>query len=104
MDRRTISEALYESVQKWEHNASCTDIETTKTGYLTCPLCALFYEKECSGCPIRLHTGQVLCRGTTYLEAHDAKDLVRAGLAPISSFHAPAKEYARLLDRLWRAS
>lgn len=103
-DRGTITDALYRSVEKWRANASCRDIEETRTGYLTCPLCALFYDKGCKGCPVSQHTGQMMCRGTTYLEAADAKDLVRAGLAPLSAFQAPAKEYAKLLERLWRAS
>lgn len=104
MNRHVISDALFQSVEKWQRNASCTRIEETKTGWMTCPLCAIFYERECKGCPVAQHTGQVLCRGTTYLEAADAKDLVIAGLAPLSDFHAPAKQYADLLERLWRAS
>jgi len=104
MNRQEISDALFRSVEKWQRNASCTDIAEAQTGYLTCPLCALFYNRECKGCPVALHTGQPMCRGTTYLEAADAKDLVMAGLAPLSDFHSPARQYADLLERLWRAS
>ena len=104
MTRHEISEALFRSAEKWQRNASCRWIEEAQTGYMTCPLCAIFYDRNCSGCPIMLDTGQAMCRGTTYLEAAEAKDLVREGLAPLSSFHAPAKQYADLLERLWRMS
>lgn len=104
MNRHVISDALYRSTEKWRRNASCRRIEEAQTGYLTCPLCAIFYDRDCNGCPVMLDTGQAMCRGTSYLEAAEAKDLVRAGVAPLSDFHAPAKEYADLLERLWRAS
>lgn len=94
--------ALYEAREKWLHNADCVDIKEAKVGYLTCPLCDLFYGKDCVGCPIMNFTGEPLCRGTTYLEAWKAKEAVVRGEAPISTFHRPAKEYADLLDKLWR--
>lgn len=104
MTRHDISNALFRSVEKWQRNATCTRIEEAQTGWMTCPLCAIFYERECVGCPVMAHTGQAMCRGTTYLEAADAKGLVQVGLAPLSDFHTPAKQYADLLERLWRAS
>jgi uncharacterized protein YbaR (Trm112 family) len=104
MTHHDVTEALYRSVEKWQRNASCRRIEEAQTGYLTCPLCALFYDRDCEGCPVMLDTGQALCRGTSYLEAAEAKDLVKSGHWPLSAFHVPAKEYADLLERLWRAS
>ncbi len=95
------SEALYQSIIKWQDNAGCTDIEKALTGQLTCPLCEVFYARECVGCPVAEETGQVMCKGTTYSEAHRARKAVRDG-APMSTFTEPAKRYLELLEMLWR--
>ena len=95
---------MYDAIQKWDRNASCQDAAEAKTGYLTCPLCNLYYDRGCKGCPVASETGQPLCRGTSYLEAAAAKDMVVQGLAPIASFQKPAREYADLLRVIWRKS
>ena len=97
-----VGEALFDAREKWLQNASCVDIKEAKVGYLTCPLCDLFYGNDCVGCPIMNFTGQPLCGGTTYLEAWGAARTVKRGEAPIAAFHRPAKAYADLLDKLWR--
>lgn len=98
---RSKTEAHYQSILKWQENARCTDIEKAQTGQLTCPLCDMFYDQQCVGCPVAEETGQVMCKGTTYSEAHRARKAVREG-APMSTFTEPAKAYLEFLEMLWR--
>lgn len=99
---REALEPLYQSIKKWQDNVRCTDIDKALTGQLTCPLCEVFYHRDCAGCPVAEETGQVMCRGTTYSEAHRAKDAIAEGLAPMSTFTEPAKKYLEFLEMLWR--
>jgi hypothetical protein len=99
---REAVEPLYQSMLKWQTNATCKDIAQAQTGQLTCPLCDVFYAQACVGCPVAEETGQTLCHGTTYSAAHRARRAVLDGLAPMSDFTAPAKQYAALLEKIWR--
>lgn len=53
---------------KWEKIESGIGYDA---GAANCPLCRAFHpdaivEKRCAGCPVKEHTGRVLCRGTPY--------------------------------------
>ena len=37
-----------------------------------CPLCLLYFDEECEGCPIMSKTDDGRCRGTPYRDAYDA--------------------------------
>ena len=101
-DKQTVDDALYRSIEKWQRNAFCTDIEETLTGQGHCPLCALFLGSDCKGCPVAMETGQILCRGTSYNRAYDVKIEVREGKALIGEFSRHAQNYTDFLDRIWR--
>lgn len=68
MDDRTIT-ALKRSVEKWERYASAKDLTAVKIGSDSCPLCVLFIDRACTGCPVRRKTGKAICNGSPYEEA-----------------------------------
>jgi len=71
MDERTLI-ALKASIEKWEKNATFTDIDTIKTNAGDCPLCYLFnyyIKQNCYGCPVSEKTGSRFCINTPYSKA-----------------------------------
>ena len=56
-------EALLGSIEKWEGIVAGTGEDK---GVLNCPLCKMFYNKGCDGCPVAEKAGDFLCRGTPY--------------------------------------
>lgn len=71
MDAKTL-EALKASIAKWEKNAVAKTTGDYLKSVKDCPLCGLFYAKDCDGCPISEKTGQTVCEGTPYAEAAEA--------------------------------
>jgi hypothetical protein len=77
MDEQTLA-ALRGSIEKWKE-IECHD--GRDLGTANCPLCKLFFVKDCSGCPVREATGVRGCGSTPYdlfdgeigkyMEAHD---------------------------------
>lgn len=51
MKKRTIK-ALQKSIKKWEKNTLAEEPHQMLLGVESCPLCVLFYDNECVGCPI----------------------------------------------------
>lgn len=62
MHRNTI-EALRGSIKKWEGVVAGT---IKNEGQSNCPLCKLFWNKFCEGCPVSEHTGRMACEGSPY--------------------------------------
>jgi len=62
MDAKTL-EALKGSIKKWEKIVGGTEIDN---GRLNCPLCELFEDKRCLGCPVFEQTAVSGCDGTPY--------------------------------------
>ncbi len=71
MDDRTRA-ALEESIKHWEENAAAETPEGVSTGAENCPLCYLFFDANCQGCPVRRKTGEAACTGSPYNEAYFA--------------------------------
>lgn len=59
-DSQTL-EALRGSIAKWERIAEGT---ATNGGTSDCPLCAIFWNFSCEGCPVMKATGKPFCRDT----------------------------------------
>jgi len=73
MDAKTL-EALKGSIAKWE-----TVRETLKQeGVTDCPLCQLFYNNGCKGCPVSKKTRQINCCGTPFKEFYKDPSVARA--------------------------
>jgi len=64
MDHKT-REALEGSIEKWR---KIVDGMGTDLGHANCPLCQMFLgeDESCTICPVKLKTGEELCRGTPY--------------------------------------
>jgi len=60
-----IREALEGSVQKWQNILDGTGIDE---GIENCPLCVMFFDQTCVGCPVRERTAQPYCQGTPYID------------------------------------
>ena len=64
MDNETLK-ALKRSIKKWE---KIVDGSGSDRGWTNCPLCDLFFHKECDGCAINAHTKSRGCENTPYEE------------------------------------
>ena len=62
MDERTLT-ALRGSIEKWE-GIVAGEIDDDAAD--NCPLCELFYECRCLGCPVNKKSGGIFCRETPY--------------------------------------
>lgn len=58
-----IAEALAGSVRKWERIAAD---EGADEGAANCPLCKLFDDYRCTGCPVKVRSGWAGCQGTPW--------------------------------------
>lgn len=103
MDMRT-RKALVASIAKWERN---TRVEAPEEFLVTpneCPLCRVFFEDDCEGCPVMAATGKWACAGTPYEDASDAKDdwmfVHPAGDEEMGIAHAAAREEVLFLKSL----
>lgn len=63
--------ALDRSVQRWQRIAKAKDLSEVGIDE-PCPLCLLFREGGCKGCPIADMTGKTGCKGTNHQAAIDA--------------------------------
>jgi len=67
--------ALKLSIEKWEYIAAYvkTGIEKPLDGGTnSCALCALYFGRECAGCPVREKTGKKVCGGSPYQDYEQA--------------------------------
>lgn len=55
--------ALRASIRKWDLIAKG---EMGSDGTFNCPLCQVFYKKNCKGCPVHEHTKKSCCENTPY--------------------------------------
>ena len=65
--------ALRGSIAKWEAIVAGTG---TDRGGANCPLCEVFYDKDCFGCPVSKVVGTKYCEGTPYYRVsfgHDTR-------------------------------
>jgi hypothetical protein len=62
MDAQTL-EALRGSIAKWERVVA---EGTDGTQWKDCPLCLLFWDDYCRGCPVMNATGWSVCRGSPF--------------------------------------
>lgn len=70
MNEETIK-ALRGSIKKWKSIVAGTGKDE---GVSNCPLCKLFFHKDCEGCPVKEKTGEECCIGSPYEEYDDAAD------------------------------
>ena len=61
--------ALVGSIIKWDKIAKGKGEDL---GWTNCPLCMLFPNTDCRGCPVAEDTGNDLCVGTPYYDARSA--------------------------------
>lgn len=71
MDARTLK-ALKASIAKWQRNVAAKIPGEAKTQAQDCPLCKLFFDDHCKGCPVAAGTGMGCCGDSPYEPAMDA--------------------------------
>lgn len=64
MNKKTLT-ALKGSIRKWEKIVQGKGIDD---GIANCPLCHVFYDNDCKGCPVRKKTGYWCCIGSPHEE------------------------------------
>ncbi len=68
MNKQTL-EALDGSIKKWDRIVKST--KAKDRGYSNCPLCHLFADKGCKGCPVKRKTGVWECYQTPLYKFRD---------------------------------
>ena len=71
MDAKT-TKALEASIEKWETNAQVPALEEAKIAPRDCPLCDIYWDIDCDGCPVARRTGCRGCTGSPYSAAAKA--------------------------------
>lgn len=99
MNAETL-EALKASIEKWKRNAVAAKPSHFKVGSLDCPLCALFYEQACRGCPVRMRTKRTGCERTPYLDAYIALRKWESGVGNADTAHEAARAEVSFLESL----
>jgi hypothetical protein len=72
-----VAEALERSIDSWERICKSWFPLRKKLGSSECPLCIIFIDEDCRGCPVKQKTGKPLCNGTPYIEvatAHSSRN------------------------------
>lgn len=62
MDKATLK-ALKGSIRKWVKIVVGEEIDLATEN---CPLCEMFFDRDCEGCPVKEKTGRTSCDGTPY--------------------------------------
>lgn len=62
MNAETLK-ALQGSIRKWKAIVAGNGVDK---GIKNCPLCKLFYQDACHGCPVRRKSGRANCINTPY--------------------------------------
>lgn len=112
MSPTTLS-ALLASIRKWEANAQVTSISDAKIFASSCPLCSLFIDLDCVGCPVYETTGREQCEDTPWkqameiwsrwVQAMEIRSRHRVESTPsmsLASFHTAAKHEVAFLESL----
>jgi len=101
-NRKKKVEAIIGSIEKW-HGILFDNAEDR--GIDNCPLCKLYFKKDCEGCPVRGATHLPFCRKTPYVSWVNLWDKVgieEMRLSELDAFPAEqklAKKHAR--GELW---
>ncbi len=69
---KTVEEALDRSIQHWQDNVDADHPNGTSVAAEACALCAMFWKRDCIGCPVFKATGEYLCKESPYFAAADA--------------------------------
>lgn len=96
MDERTLS-ALKGSIDKWR-GIEAGELEDN--GIDNCPLCGLFYDGWCEGCPVSERTGLTVCEGSPYMQWADATyddDIARADTPKLKALARAEREFLESL-------
>lgn len=99
MNRETLK-ALRGSIRKWEKIVDGTDEDR---GHRNCPLCALFFDDNCRGCPVSDATGQCGCNDTPY-EAWVDANAEHGRLYGYNRIHDDDAAIAAVLELEWLRS
>ena len=105
MNAKTLA-ALEASIAKWKRNAQAMAPGDYLTGPRDCPLCVLFHEGDCEGCPVSARTCEIYCDGTPFNSAEDLCEKWWATGDPADGQKArdAAREEAAFLESLLPAS
>lgn len=68
LDQKTL-DALDKSIQHWQNYADGKGEKECYPVVSNCALCAIFYDADCRGCPIKETTGVFRCANSPYREA-----------------------------------
>lgn len=68
------SEGLEGSIKKWEGIVADTEVDL---GAQNCPLCQVFIDKVCQGCPVQERTNETFCFSTPYVHYRDLSERLR---------------------------
>lgn len=64
--------ALMASIEKWERNAVAKTFDDVLIGPNHCPLCKIYLDDDCAGCPIYAKSGVRYCSNTPYYDCEQA--------------------------------
>lgn len=92
--------ALEGSIAKWKRNARARTPEIVRLSVADCPLCDLYWDSYCDGCPVALRTGEAKCRETPYIDAASAHDDWEWGDSDGGPFRTAAKKEVEFLRSL----
>lgn len=87
-----VEAALEGSIRKWEDIVNGTGVDE---GFRNCPLCSLFYNNHCRGCPVYKFVQRPRCAGTPYNEFSYISSRRTRYAAPLSP---EEPDYNRLLN------
>lgn len=77
----TVRTAMKGSILKWQ---GIVDGTKSDLGSLNCPLCKLFFDNNCAGCPVAIDTGETSCRSTPYedyIDCGETKSIAKCELS-----------------------
>jgi len=99
MDKKTLR-ALKASIRKWERNAKVKYPDKYLVDSDDCPLCGLFFDLDCEGCPVMQRTGRRGCGDTPYIEASRARVDWEWDYGPMEAAHDAARKEVAFLKSL----
>lgn len=77
-----VTKAIEGSIKKWQKIVDYLSIKNNRAWYIgiidleqgedNCPLCKLYPDKDCNGCPVILKTCRDNCIGSPYIDFHNA--------------------------------
>lgn len=87
--------AARESVAAWKDKLTETAPDCILIGVSVCPLCKLYFDNGCNGCPVKDFTGEEDCDGTPY---HAAAKALAAWRRQVHETYDDAEPY----KQAWR--